>query len=34
MKLIETNDPFEPRLKAVSKDVSKEGLPEAWVIGV
>jgi len=26
MKKIEANDPFEPRLKSISKDKSKEGL--------
>jgi len=32
MKKIEALDPFEPRLKSLSKDISKEGLPEAWTI--
>jgi len=27
MKKIEANDPFEPRLKPISKDISNEGLP-------
>ena len=34
MKKIENNDPFEPRLKSLSKDLSKEGLREAWVLSV
>jgi hypothetical protein len=30
MKKIEASDPFEPRLKPISKDKSAEGLSEAW----
>lgn len=32
MKKIEQDDPFEPRLKDLSKDNSKEGFPETWKI--
>jgi len=32
MKKIESEDPFEPRLKPLSKDVSRDGLPEAWTL--
>lgn len=34
MKNLEAKDPFEPRLKALSKDQSKEGLPESWTLAV
>jgi len=34
MKRIETEDPFEPRLKPLSKDKSKDGLPEAWTLQI
>jgi hypothetical protein len=30
MKKIEGNDPFEPRLKPLSNDKSKEGIVSAW----
>jgi len=32
MKKVEANDPFEQRLKPISKDCSKEGIPQAWKI--
>lgn len=34
MKKIEAEDPFEPRLKSLAKDVSKEGLTEAWTLQI
>ncbi len=34
MKKIEANDPFEPRLKSLQKDKSREGLSDAWILSV
>lgn len=34
MKKIESEDPFEPRLKALSRDNSRDGLPEAWTLQI
>jgi hypothetical protein len=34
MRKIEAEDPFEPRLKSLAKDVSKEGLAEAWTLQI
>lgn len=34
MKKIEANDPFEPRLKPLSEDKSKEGMNDAWSLSV
>ena len=32
LKKIEAADPFESRLKSLSRDVSLEGISKAWII--
>lgn len=34
MKKIEAADPFEARLKPITKDLSAEGLPETWNLSI